>query len=679
MKKWRINKPDEAKTAEFATKCDLNTLVLDVMTSRGYTDFDKLVDFFQSAELSDPFEIKDMDKAAEIINKAIENYDRICIYGDYDCDGVTATSILFTYLESMGADVCYYIPEREEGYGMNIEAVHKIAAQDVKLIVTVDNGISAIEEAKEVKKFGMNLVITDHHQPGDEIPEAEAVVNPHRKDDTCKCKNLAGVGVAFKLCAALDGGSYDAVLQQYGDITAIGTVADVVPLTGENRTIVKKGLEYLSNTEIPGLDSLMEKTKLDRKKITSTDIAFRIAPYINASGRFGSPLTAVKMITCEDEQDADSFAETVCTLNNQRKQAENEILVSIRDSINADDSPLNHRVLVLSGKNWHHGVIGIVASRLVELYSKPVIIITIEEDGNARGSARSAGNLNMYECLKYCSEVLEKFGGHKGAGGFSIKEENIEKFKNLVYEYTDDDAEIPLNVQTADKLLYPGDITLEKVKGLCALEPYGAENPQPVFAILGARVDNIIPLSEGKHSKIEFTYGNIQEKALIFGFSPDKLCFTKGDKIDMLVTLEINLFRETESLSIKVKDFRKSGVKQAPYFAAKDCYEKMMRGGTLTAPFLRKIIPERGDFVTVYRYIQQKKNTDFDTMFGDIGGGKLNYCLLRICIDVFREKKLIEFRPATGKISVLTVTKKVDLEDSDIIRNLHSMLERAEK
>lgn len=678
MKKWKINKPDPEKVKEFSAKCDLSPLVLDVMTSRGYDSFDKLVEFFNSPELTDPFEIKDMDKAAEAINKAIDAYDLICIYGDYDCDGVTSTSILYNYLESMGANVMYYIPEREEGYGMNMQAIEKLSEEHVKLIVTVDNGISAIEEAEKIAELGMELVVTDHHQPGETLPNALAVVNPHREDDESACTDLAGVGVAFKLCAALDGGSFDAVLEQYADICAIGTVADVVPLIGENRTIVKKGLEYIPNTEVLGIDKILEKTKLDRNNITSTNIAFRIAPLINASGRFGSPLTAVKLITAEYEEDAENYAETIVGLNAKRKETEAEITKEILLSINAKPDILNHRVIILSGKGWHHGVIGIVASRILELYSKPAILISIEENGMARGSARSVRGFNIFTCLQNCEEVLTKYGGHECAGGFSLNEENIDRFKELVYEFSDENGIIPLHTITADKLLQPKDLSLESVKGLSVLEPCGAENPQPVFAILGARVDKITPLSQGKHTKIDFSYGSVKEQALMFGFNPQKLCFGVGDKLDMLVNLDINVFNGKESVSVRVLDHRLSGVKQEPYFAARECYEKLMRGDKLPQAFIRKIIPAREELVSVYKYISRVKQTTVDNIFMRITDPNMNYCKLKICLDIFADKELIEFKPATMKINILPVTKKVDLEDSDTLVKLHSMLERAE-
>lgn len=674
MKKWKINKCDVHKAAEFAAKCDINRLALEVLTSRGLTDFQQVVDFFSESELTDPFDIKDMDKAVEIINNAVDSYDLICIYGDYDCDGVTSTTILYNYLDSMGANVMYYIPEREAGYGINIEAVKHLAQNGVKLIVTVDNGISAIPEAEKIAEMGMQLVITDHHQPGKVLPKAAAIVNPHRADDTSSFKYLCGAGVAFKLCAALDGGSYDSVLEQYSDICAIGTIADIVPLTGENRTLVKQGLSYMANTEIIGLDLLLDKAKIGKSNITSNNIAFRVAPVINASGRFGSPVTAVKALLAEDRDDAEDYVETIVTLNGQRKQTETDIMTDIVNHINIQPEVLNHRVIILAGKGWHHGVIGIVASRILDYFGKPAIIISIDENGYARGSARSVKGFNIFECLTYCSKVLTKFGGHECAGGLSLNQDDITEFISLVYEFSARFENPPVAFMKADKLLMPEDLNIDCIKGLNVLEPFGAENPQPVFAILGAKVEKIIPLSQGKHTKIDFIYGNTQAQALIFGISPEKLCFAVGDKIDMLVNLEINVFNGRESIAVRVLDHRLSGVKQERYFAAKDCYEKLMRGESLPSNFIRKIIPDRDELIKVYKYISKVKETTLDNIFMRLSDDKINYCKLHICIDIFKDKELIEFKPSSMKIKLLPVSKRVDLEDSDTLVRLKGML-----
>lgn len=675
MKKWKICTSDENKAAEFAKKCDINKLALEVLTSRGFTDFEQVVDFFSLPELSDPFLIKDMDKAAAAINEKVDSYELICIYGDYDCDGITATSILYNYLESMGANVMYYIPERSAGYGLNEQAVRELAQKGVSMIITVDNGISAAQEAKLIKELGMELVVTDHHQVPETLPEAVAVVDPHRADCPSPCKDISGVGVAFKLCAALDEGSYDAVLEQYGDICAIGTIADVVALSGENRTIVKRGLEYLKNTENPGLCKLFELSSLDRDNINAVDVSFRIAPVINASGRFGSPLSAVKALLSEDEEDAQSYVSRLIELNSMRKQTENEIIAEIIEHIDKYPQTLDHAALVLWGNNWHAGVIGIVSSKILDYYGKPNFIISIDDDGNARGSARSVHGFDVYDCLCHCSELFEKYGGHECAGGFSLRQENIGALCSRIYEYADKMEKQPVQELTADKLLLPQDLTVDNVKGLRALEPFGAGNPVPTFAMLGAKVLVITPLSQGKHTKIDFDYGGYKGQALFFSLAPEKACFKVGDRIDMLVRLDVNTFRGVESVSIKVVDHRLSGVKQERYFAAKQSYERLMRGETLPSAYIKKMIPSRDELVRVYKYINSVKTTTVDHMFMKLGGDDLNYCKLRICIDIFSDKGLIEYKPATMKLTACEVTSKVDLEQSETLKRLKQMLE----
>ena len=674
MKKWKICKCDESKAAEFAQKCDINRLALEVLTSRGITDFQQVVDFFSLPELSDPFLIKDMDKAVEAINEKIDKYELICIYGDYDCDGITATSILYNYLESMGANVMYYIPERSDGYGLNEQAVRELAKRGVSLIITVDNGISAAEEAKLIRELGMDLVVTDHHQVPETLPEALAVVDPHRNDCPSPYKDISGVGVAFKLCAALDDGNYDAVLEQYGDICAIGTVADVVPLNGENRTIVKHGLDYLKNTENSGLSKLFELSSLDRNGIGAVDVSFRIAPIINASGRFGSPLTAVKALLSEDEGDAESYVNQLIELNSMRKQTENTIISEIIEHINKYPQTLNHAALVLWGKNWHPGVIGIVSSKILDYYGKPNFIISIDDDGNARGSARSIHGFDVFDCICHCSELFEKYGGHECAGGFSLKEENIGALCSRISEYADSMVKQPVQEVIADKLLQPQDLTVENVKGLAALEPFGAGNPVPTFAMLGAKVLVITPLSQGKHTKIDFDYGGYKGQALFFSLSPEKACFKVGDRIDMLVRLDINVFRGAESVSIKVIDHRLSGVKQERYFAAKQCYEKLMRGENLPSSYINKMIPTREELVKVYKHINSVKTSTADHMFMKLGDDSMNYCKMRICIDIFSEKGLVEYKPATMTLSACEVSSKVDLEESPTLVKLRKMI-----
>ncbi len=674
MKRWKVRKCDEKLAADFARRCDLSLLTLKVLVSRGYTDFQQIADFFSETELSDPFMLKDMQAAVDAINSAVDNYELICVYGDYDCDGVTATAVLYNYLESMGANVMYYIPEREAGYGMNPHAIRELAEKGVSLIVTVDNGISAHAESELIAELGMKLVITDHHQPSEKLPKAVAVVNPHRIDCPSIYKELAGVGVALKLCAALDGGNYEMVVEQYSDICAIGTVADIVPLTGENRTIVKKGLLYIKNTENPGLNFLIDKSGVKRDHLTAGSIAFQLSPRINAAGRFGSPLTAVKALLSEDEEDAENYVDTLMTLNNQRKEAEEKILTEILKYIDENPDILNNRVLVLAGKNWHHGVIGIVSSRILEMYSKPNIIISIDNDGLARGSARSVKGFSIFKCLREVSDLLEQFGGHECAGGLTIKEANIPEFTRRICEYADSLESVPSVLVECDLLIRPQEITVENVKGLAALEPFGAGNSQPVFAMSGVRIDRIISLSQGKHTKLDITYGSMRLQALIFGKGPDKLSFTTGDAADLAVHLEINSYNGTESVCVKVVDFRPHGISQEKYFAAKDCYEKYSRGETLPEAYLRKINPDRQELVFVYKFLKNFNEISADDLYLKLNSSSFNFCKLRICIDAFVETGLAAYTPSTQNIKLLPVKNKVDLENAPVLKELKNKI-----
>ncbi|MDE7278333.1 MAG: single-stranded-DNA-specific exonuclease RecJ, partial [Oscillospiraceae bacterium] len=439
MKKWTLGNPDRNAARILSQHGGLSGICAEVLVSRGIDSMEKAVSFFNAdnnndedkgERLSDPFLVKDMREAADIILAAVDSGKKICVYGDYDCDGITATALLYSYIECIGGDVRYYINDRSEGYGLCADALRRLADESTELIVTVDNGISAVNEAALTKELGIELVITDHHQPGEVLPAAAAVVDPHRDDDLSPFKDLCGCGVALKLIAAMDGGSYDSALEQFSDLAAIATVADVVPLAGENREIVRLGLRYLENTENAGLQALMEAASV-KLPVTSTQAAFSIAPRINASGRFASASEAVELLLCEDPDDAAEIAARLNSLNSERKKTEADIMEEIRGSILQDPRILYERVLFLYGEGWHHGVIGIVAAKLVERFGKPVFILSDDGD-EARGSARSVAGFSVHKALTACSEVLTKFGGHSGAGGFSLKKENIGAFNEAL-------------------------------------------------------------------------------------------------------------------------------------------------------------------------------------------------------------------------------------------------------
>ncbi|MGN0621639.1 MAG: single-stranded-DNA-specific exonuclease RecJ [Porcipelethomonas sp.] len=669
MKKWIVRNPDKKIVSELVHGSDMNMLCAEVLAARGVNDISSASQMLGTDKLSDPFLLKDMNEAARIINDAIEDFTPICIYGDYDCDGITSTVMLFSYLECMGANVSYYIPERSEGYGLNADAVRKLAAQGTELIITVDNGVSASDEAELIYELGLRLVITDHHQTGETLPRAEAVINPHRCDCQSPFKQLCGAGVVLKLIAALEGGDYEAALNEYGELAAIGTVADVVSLTGENRYIVKNGLCLLENSERPGIIALINQSRL-KSPLTSTSVAFGLAPRINASGRFGSPTLAARLLLTDDPDEAEMLAQQLDSLNNERKESENEIIDSISKLASQNPDIVNERVIVMSGENWHHGVIGIVASRIMERFDKPCFIITIEGE-NARGSARSFGSFSVFRALDYCSELLTKYGGHLGAGGFSLKTCDIPEFERKLQQYAAENfSTMPIPDITAEKLIMPDEISLENISGLSLLEPFGEGNRQPVFAMLGAVVTEIVPLSNGMHTKLRLRYGSRNIEVLVFRRSPDSIFIKPGQKADIMASFEVKPFAGRKTISIIAKDFRQSGMQQKKYFAAKDTYEKLRRSEELPAAYYKHICPDRAELVPVYKQLAAGQHFSTDTLYMKMYSDSMNYCKLRICIDIFSELGLAEIDPFSQEIRIIKNAPKADLDSSLILKNL---------
>lgn len=674
MKKWVVSMPDEAKVNNITKRTDLGRLVSEVMVARGVQELDDIAAFFNTEELSDPFLLLDMPKAVKAINEAIESGEVICIYGDYDCDGVTSTAVLHSYLTAMGAEVCAYIPERDEGYGLNKNAIDIIAESGVSLIITVDNGISAIEEAEYIASLGMKLVITDHHQPTETLPNALAIVDPHRSGCPSPFKNLAGVGVVLKLCAALDYGSYDMVLEQYADLVSIGTIADVVPLVGENRTIVKYGLELIKNTENYGLLSLIESSNIDIDNINSGVVAFGISPRINAAGRFGSPITALDCLITEDES-ARNFAYELSRLNDMRRSCESEILSQIKEQIDLEPEILNERVLIVSGDGWHHGVIGIVASKLMEEYEKPVVILS-SEDGVSRGSARSMPGFNIFKCFDYCRDLLVKYGGHECAGGLALNDCDIPDFRQKVSEYarTNHDS-MPKMTIHADKLLNSSDVRVDLVEELSKIEPFGTQNPEPIFAISGAEIRAVIPLKNGEHTKLELWLGETKVQALMFKTKTAELPYRAGDKVDLMVNLSVHEFRGNKSVTLKVIDSRLHGIKQDRFFAALDAYERFVREEPQPLEILSKGNPNREELVTVYKYIASLGYPiTFEALYARLVSSDMNAFKLKVILQAFKETGLITLSNQTHLIKLSTPTSRVDIESSETLIKLRSLL-----
>jgi len=672
MKKWSLKKTDISDIQNLMRKGGITALTASVLASRGYTDIESAARHLEVSELTDPFLIADMENAVEAINSAVDEGEKICIYGDYDCDGVVASVMLYTFLQEIGADVIYCIPERDEGYGMNETAIRELAEQGVNLIITVDNGIAAVNEAELIYELGMKLVITDHHQPGEILPRAEAIVDPHRKDCFSPFKMLCGAGVVLKLIAALNEGDYSMAMEQFGDLAAIATVADVVELTGENRFIVKYGLEMLKNTERPGLIALIAVSGLTGKPLNSVSIGFMLAPRINSAGRFGSPKTAAELLLEEDEVRAHAIAYELNELNEKRKEVEALIFADIYRYIAENPQSTRERVLLFCGENWHHGVIGIIASRLQERFGKPCFIFA-NNNGDIRGSARSFGDFSIFKALQYASDFLERYGGHSGAGGFTVKPEFISEFKDKVLEYAKTQYNImppmPINI---DAQVSPNELTVDNVKGLKVLEPYGIGNETPLFYLDKAAIIGSYPMSGGQHTKLRLKLDGKLFDALIFRVAPEDTGLTAGDVCNLIVSLDINLYNGTESISIIVKDYRNSGIKQQSVFSALDAYERFLRDEEIPEKYYVNMLPTYEELKTIYKGIPER-GIATDTLYANLIRQNINYCKVLVAANALSELGLIITDFASDKLSRIKATKKADINSATVLKKLKQL------
>ena len=666
MKKWIISGADKEMVNMLIQKYHLPTLTAVLLTIRGITEGEEIEKFFsQEFELSDPFLIKDMDKAVTRIKKAVTTGEKICVYGDYDCDGVTATSLLYLYLESVFANVMYYIPDRNaEGYGMNLQAVEKLRQDGIQLIVTVDNGISAIKEIDRANELGIDVVVTDHHKPQDILPKAAAIVNPHRTDDDSPYEDFCGAGLALKLAMAMDGEQFS-VMENYGEIAAIGTVADLVPLTGENRTIVKAGLQNISNTERAGLASLIEVSGIDT--VNAGNIGFRIAPRINAAGRLGTTSDALDIFITEDTEVAQQKAKILNDLNAKRQAIELDIFNEICDYIKKNPEYSYDRVIVVSSENWNAGVIGIVSSRVTEMFGKPSIIIS-ESGDICKGSGRSVSGFSIVDAVFACSEYLEKYGGHPMAMGFSIKKENIGPFRKAINDYANKIDKMPLLSVKIDCKLNPEKIFPEMVKEIQNFEPFGYGNAKPVFALCEMRLDKIIPLKDGKHLKLAVSRNNARLNIMKFFTTVDEFPYSEGDILDFAVCLETNVYQGVESISFNVREIKLSGVANERIMYSLQEYDKYKRG--ILSEKIIKILPTRENFAAVYKYIlsTKKKYYFIDSMLYKIHNAEINAFKLLMILEILNERGLIEYEREFDrlKISVVDIRVKVNLQASPI-------------
>lgn len=672
LKKWIVAQADKEKASVISEKLNIDPFIAFLLVSRGVDNELSALNFLSSAcEITSPFSLIDMDKAVDRINTALENDEKICIYGDYDCDGVTSTALLYSFFESIGSDVIYYIPNRiSDGYGMNTSAIDYIKSQGTDLIITVDNGISAIEEADYIESLGMDLIVTDHHQIGDKLPKAVAVINPHRHENEMNFCDYAGVGVAFKLaCAVYDGDAGD-LLEQYADLVAIGTIGDVVPLKNENRCITKYGINLINQSSRLGIAALRQAAGNYDSELSAVDIAFQICPRINAAGRMDDANRAVELLLSDDYEEARFKAQQLNDENIHRHQVETNILDSIKDKINNDSNLSQDRVIVIDGEGYHHGVIGIVAAHLVTCYNKPAIVIGVDENGDCTGSARSIEGFNIYEAISNCGNLLTHFGGHPLAAGLGIKKEDIPEFRKQINLFARDNYPVmPVQTLKLDCKLSPFYINLDLVDSLVALEPYGAENPEAVFGLFNVNLISVTPVSDGKHVRFEVEKKGKVFKIIQFRTAVGDVVYKRGDKLDFAVKISKSLYKGKYYLSIKSVGVRKSGIDDDRYFKEKADYELFNLGNNSET----EIYPDRKCFTEVYKFLRQNngwKYTLEDLYFAldqVVSYGQLCYA-----VKAFEEAGLVSL--SDSSITLNNYKGKADLENTNVIKTLKGRL-----
>ena len=665
-------------------------LVSSVLVSRGVETAEQAaVALERERELSySPFLMRDMDKAVARVQSALANGEKIAVFGDYDVDGITATCLLTDYLRRRGGDVVMHIPGRfDEGYGLSCDAIRALAEEGVRLIITVDCGITGVEETDFATTLGVDMVITDHHECKETLPAAVAVVDPHRPDCDYPFKHLAGVGVALKLVLALGGnGREDALFARYCTLAAIGTIADVMRMEGENRAIVSMGLEAIGHSDFIGLHALLREAGLADKPISSIQIGFVLAPRINAAGRMGRAALAAELLLTDDEREAEQKARELCDLNRERQSVEQEIYAKAVEQL--EQLPPDEKyALVLASDDWHQGVVGIVASRLSEKYSCPSFMIHLQ-GGMGKGSCRSYGGFNLFGALESCSDLLVSFGGHELAAGFTIEETNIPAFRKRMNKYVREHTghARPVSSLHVDvELTRPALITLEEVERLDELEPYGAGNDRPVFCFRGALLDSVQSVGQNRHLKVRLQKGHAVFEGIFFSVTAEDAGVVAGNRVDAAFYLQINEFRGSRTVQLQLLDLRPARApspRETELLALRDT---LIGGDALSPRDAARLLPAREQFVRVWRALER------DAVSGVLSEPELpllrrlaaemtgveSFLRAAVCLDIFAERGLLTME-RSGDTLTLRLTsdgKKVELDENPYLKQLHEILQ----
>ena len=676
IREWKIKDINKKEVLKISHECDIPFICAAILYTRGFKTTEDINKFLKkNDDYESPFDIKDMDKAVVRVKKAIETSEKICIYGDYDADGITATALIFDYLKNKGADVFYYIPSREkEGYGLNASAIDFIKDSKAKLIFTVDNGVSAEKEVEYANSLGIDVVVTDHHRVPEKLPNAVAVVDPYREDCNIEYKNFAGVGVAFKFIQAMeDENDFD--VSKYLDLVAIGTIGDSIELTGETRNIVKDGIKNIMQFKRPGINSLIEISGLKDKQISSTNIAFCLVPRINASGRMGDSALALKLLISENEEEAYDFANELNELNNERKEIENEILDSVEELLMKEPERKNRKIIIAEGNYWHHGVLGIVASRIVQKYGKPTILISIDDE-NATASCRSVANFSIHNLVSMCSQWVERFGGHPMAAGINMKTCNVESFKDAILKNAEK-LEISHPKLNIDLNINPSKISTSILNDIDIIKPFGVGNPEPVFLLSSMKLKKIVSIGQGNHTKLIVSRGDAKLEILMFNKKPSEFLYSEGERLDFAVTFSRNEYRGNVTVSIQALDVKLSDVNLFEAINCKKVYEKFKLGYNLSKEELKLLSLKRSDFALVYRYLRLIKDNwvRMDIISQRVFRNTINTGKVYVIVEVLKELGLASVSQSGDefKIKINMDVNKVNLNDSLIIKKLSGL------
>ena len=677
---WKISSYEPAD-ARALCAAGFSPITAALLCSRGYRDAGAAREFLScSYPLSSPFALLDMDKAAARVKQALSRREHIAVFGDYDVDGITATCLLTEYLRSKGGHVTSYIPARlEEGYGLNPIAIDTLKKQGVELIVTVDCGITANHEAALCRELGIDLVITDHHECKSELPQAIALVDPHRKDQPQPVTEMAGVGVAFKLAAAIEG-EQETLLDQYCDFLCLGTVADVMPLTGENRTMVARGLKALENPRRVGIAALMAECSVQKGPITAGTIGYTLAPRINAAGRMGEVGIATELFLTHDAGRAVELAGALCRLNRRRQEIESSIYQSAVAMLPPGGPP---QAIVLADESWHQGVVGIVASRLSEKYSRPSFMIHLN-GSTGKGSCRSWGGFNLFAALENCKDLLLGFGGHELAAGFTIDRSNIPAFRDRMNEYArsycgGQQPESALEIDVA--IAHPAAVTLEELEALSVLEPYGSGNARPLFCLLGATLLRTQNVGQNRHLKLRLGKGCAQFDGIFFSTVAERCGCHPGDRVDAAFYLQINEFRGSRTVQLQMVDIRPSLCASGREQEALTLAHRCAAGKAVSLREARRALPTREQFAAAWRFLDRTVPEDGLTtdrlpllrlMAAELGGAEP---VLRaaMCAAVFRERGLLDWQLNGDAITLhLRRGQHVALDQSPLMNTLQN-------